>query len=103
MVGVRAVMFGTNIGADVDSTGCDIGPPKMWVRDTATHFKNGLMTMLAEVFGMDQQFAVIHSAWTIGTVDGKTRRSFGRRKTFLVRPDSRRARGSGGSTGAVGA
>lgn len=26
-----------------------LGPPKVWVSDTATRFKNGLMTILGEV------------------------------------------------------
>lgn len=42
----------------------------MWVSETATHFKSGLLTtMLAEAFGVDQHFAVTHSARTNDTVE----------------------------------
>lgn len=46
-----------------------LGPPEVWVSDTATLFKNALMAILAEALGVDHRFAVSYSAWITGTVE----------------------------------
>ena len=59
------------------------GPPKVWVSDTATHFKNGLIAMLAEALNVDHHFAVAHSAWTNGTVERYNREVIRTAKAIL--------------------
>lgn len=51
------------------------GPPKVWVSDTVTHFKNGLITMLAEVLDVDHHFAVRTRRGPMGRWNGTTGRS----------------------------
>lgn len=62
-------MFGSNNGTDVDLTGCDIWATEGVVWGYRHPFQKWAMTMLAEAFRMDHQYAVTHSAWTIGTVE----------------------------------
>ena len=35
-----------------------LGVPRVWVSDTATHFKNALFTRLRQALRVDHQFAV---------------------------------------------
>ena len=46
-----------------------MGAPRVWVSDGAAHFKNGLLTMLAEALAVEHHFSVAHSAWTNGTAE----------------------------------
>ena len=41
----------------------------MWVSDTATHFKNAMLTRLREALRVDHQFAVAYSPWSNGTCE----------------------------------
>ena len=38
-----------------------LGMPRVWVSDTATHFKNAILTRLREALRVDHQFAVAYS------------------------------------------
>ena len=46
-----------------------LGVPRVWVSDTATHFKNSILTRLREALGVDHQFAVACSPWSNGTCE----------------------------------
>ena len=46
-----------------------LGVPRVWVSDTATHFKNAILTRLREAFRVDHQFAVTYSPWSNGTCE----------------------------------
>ena len=46
-----------------------LGVPRVWVSDTATHFKNAILTRLREALGVDHQFAVAYSPWSNGTCE----------------------------------
>lgn len=48
--------------------GAIFGPPKVWVSNTDTHFRNGFVTVLAETSGVNKTLAAGHSACTIRTV-----------------------------------
>ena len=41
----------------------------MWVSDTATLFKNAILTRLHEALRVDHQFAVAYSTWSNGTCE----------------------------------
>ena len=43
--------------------------PRVWVSDTATHFKNAVLTRLREALRVDHQFAVAYSPWPKGTFE----------------------------------
>ena len=38
-----------------------LGVPRVWVSDTATNFKNAILTRLREALRVDHQFAVAYS------------------------------------------
>ena len=46
-----------------------LGVPRVWVSDTASHFKNTIMTRLREALRVDHQFAVAYSPWSNGTCE----------------------------------
>ena len=46
-----------------------LGVPRVWVSDTATHFKNAILTRLREDLRVDRQFAVAYSPWFNGTCE----------------------------------
>ncbi|CAN0091957.1 unnamed protein product, partial [Sphacelaria rigidula] len=46
-----------------------LGVPRMWVSDTATHFKNAILDRLREASRLDHQFAVAYSPWFNGTCE----------------------------------
>ena len=46
-----------------------LGLPRVWVSDTATHFKNASLTRLREASRVDHQFAVAYSPWSNGTCE----------------------------------
>ena len=43
--------------------------PRVWVSDTATHFKNAILTRLREALRVDHQFTVAYSPWSNGTCE----------------------------------
>ena len=43
--------------------------PHVWVSDTATHFRNAILTRLREALRVDNQFAVAYSPWSKGTCE----------------------------------
>ena len=43
--------------------------PRVWVSDTATHFKNAISARLREALRVDHQFAVAYSPWSNGTCE----------------------------------
>ena len=46
-----------------------IGVPRVWVTDTAKHFKNHALGLVVEHLGADHRFSVSNTAWTNGTVE----------------------------------
>ncbi|CAM9575818.1 unnamed protein product, partial [Sphacelaria rigidula] len=46
-----------------------LGVPRVWVRYTATHFKNAILARLREALRVDHHFAVACSAWSNGTCE----------------------------------
>ncbi|CAM9641680.1 unnamed protein product, partial [Sphacelaria rigidula] len=46
-----------------------LGVPRVWVSDTATHFKNAILARLREALRVDHQFAVAYSPWSNGTCE----------------------------------
>ena len=46
-----------------------LGVPRVWVSDTATHFKNAILTRLRETLRVDHQFAVTYSPCSNGTCE----------------------------------
>ena len=46
-----------------------LGVPRVWVSDTATHFKNAMLTRLREALRVDHQFAVAYSPWSNGACE----------------------------------
>ncbi|CAM9419279.1 unnamed protein product, partial [Scytosiphon promiscuus] len=46
-----------------------LGVPRVWVSDTATHFKNAILTRLREALRVDDHFAVAYSPWSKGTCE----------------------------------
>ena len=46
-----------------------LGVPRVWVSDTATHFKNAIMIRLREALSVEHQFAVAYSPWSNGTCE----------------------------------
>ncbi|CAN0145198.1 unnamed protein product [Hapterophycus canaliculatus] len=46
-----------------------LGVPRVWVSDTATYFKNAILTRLREALRVDHQFAVAFSPWSNGTCE----------------------------------
>lgn len=67
MVGVCTVMFGNKSGAEVHWMECKIGPLEGWVSNTATHFRNAWMAVLAA--GITILPWDIPCIFTNGTVD----------------------------------
>ena len=45
------------------------GVPRVWVSDTATHFKNTIFTRLREALQVEHKFAVAYSPWSNGTCE----------------------------------
>ena len=41
----------------------------MWVSDTATHFKNAVLTRLRTALRVEHEFAVAYSPWSNGTCE----------------------------------
>ncbi|CAM9621497.1 unnamed protein product, partial [Sphacelaria rigidula] len=50
-----------------------LGVPRVWVSDTATHFRNAILVRLREVLHVDHQFAVAYSPWPNGTCERMVR------------------------------
>ena len=46
-----------------------LGVPRVWVSDTATHFKNAILTRLKEALSVQHEFAVAYSPWSNGTCE----------------------------------
>ncbi|CAM9817241.1 unnamed protein product [Sphacelaria rigidula] len=46
-----------------------LGVPRVWVSDTATHFKNAILVRLREALHVDHQFAVAYFPWSNGTCE----------------------------------
>ena len=42
-----------------------LGVPRVWVSDTATHYKNAILTRLRKGLRVDHQFAVACSPWSV--------------------------------------
>ena len=47
-----------------------LGVPRMWVSDTATHFKNTILTRLREALRVYHQLAVAYSPWSNARASG---------------------------------
>eukprot|EP00752_Nemacystus_decipiens_P007839 g7004.t1 len=46
-----------------------LGVPDVWVSDTATHFKNKILSTLQTALGVDRRFTVANSPWSNGTCE----------------------------------
>ena len=46
-----------------------LGVPRVWVSDTAFHFKNTILTRLREALQVNHKFAVAYSPWSNGTCE----------------------------------
>ncbi|CAN0059863.1 unnamed protein product [Sphacelaria rigidula] len=46
-----------------------LGVPRVWVSDTATHFRNVIFARLREALHVDHQFEVAYSPWSNGTYE----------------------------------
>ena len=44
------------------------GVLRVWVSDTAKHFRNSALRVVAEQVGVDCRFSLVKTAWTNGTV-----------------------------------
>ena len=44
--------------------------PRVWVSDTATHFKNRVIAQLSDALKEDHRFAVAYTPWSNGTSEG---------------------------------
>ena len=63
-----------------------LGNPEIVISDTATHFKNVLMSELVETLRIEQMFSVAYTPWTNGTIENMNKQvvtCF--RKTFKER------------------
>ena len=49
------------------------GVPRVWVRDTATHFTNRVIAQLGDALKVDNRFAVAYTPWSNGTCEGMVR------------------------------
>ena len=52
-----------------------LGALRVWVSDTATHFKNAILTRLREALRVDHHFAVSYSPWSNGTCERMVKES----------------------------
>ena len=46
-----------------------MGVPRVWVSDTATHFKNRVIAQLSDALKVDHRFAVAYTPWSNGTCE----------------------------------
>lgn len=46
-----------------------LGVPRVWVSDTATHFKNRVLALLGDALQIDHRFAVAYTPWSNGTCE----------------------------------
>ena len=63
-----------------------LGNPEIVISDTATHFKNVLMSELVETLRIEQMFSIAYTPWTNGTIENMNKQvvtCF--RKTFKER------------------
>ncbi|CAM9937055.1 unnamed protein product, partial [Sphacelaria rigidula] len=49
------------------------GVPRVWVSDTATHFKNAILARLREALRVDHQYVVAYSPWSDGTCERRVK------------------------------
>ena len=50
-----------------------MGVPRVWVSDTATHFKNRVIAQLSDALKVDHRFAVTYTPWSNGTCERMVR------------------------------
>ena len=50
-----------------------MGVPRVWVSDTATHFKNRVIAQLSDALKVDHRFAVAYTPWSNGTCERMVR------------------------------
>ena len=46
-----------------------MGVPRVWVSDTATHFKNCVIAQLSDALKVDHRFAVAYTPWSNGACE----------------------------------
>ena len=46
-----------------------MGVPRVWVSDTATHFKNRVIAQLSDALKVDHRFAVAYTPWSNGSCE----------------------------------
>ena len=50
-----------------------LGVPRVWVSDTATHFKNRVLAQLSDALKVDHRFAVAYTPWSNGACERMVR------------------------------
>ena len=60
--------------------------PRVWVSDTATHFKNRVITQLSDALKVDHRFAVAYTPWSNGTCEPMVREVVRALKSMLSEP-----------------
>ena len=50
-----------------------MGVPRVWVSDTATHFKNRVIAQLSDALKVNHRFAVAYTPWSNGTCERMVR------------------------------
>ena len=50
-----------------------MGVPRVWVSDTATHFKNRVIAQLSDALKVDHRFSVAYTPWSNGTCERMVR------------------------------
>ena len=60
-----------------------MGPPRVWVSDTATHFKNRVTAQLSDAPKVDHRFAVAYIPWSNGTCERMVRKVVRALKSIL--------------------
>ena len=60
-----------------------VGVPRVWVSDTATHFKNRMITQLSDTLKVDYRFAVAYTPWSNSTCERMVREVIRALKSIL--------------------
>ena len=60
-----------------------MGVPRVWVSDTATHFKNRVITQLSDALKVDHRFDASYIPWSNGTCERMVREVVGALKSIL--------------------
>ena len=59
-----------------------MGVPRVWVSDTASHFKNRVIAKLSDALKVDHRFAVAYTPWSNGTCERMVKEVVGALKSL---------------------